>query len=144
MAGVVPGHTRLTEKESALAQGTESRGARFPFMRTSAGIAILLLTTAAVHAQAPPSAPPAPPAQQATVRCAPIQLPNSGQGSAPSPQTTGQSREPLSDRLAQSDGVLCPPSNIDPQMHKDAPNEGKMPVITPPGGPGGDPTIRPK
>ena len=43
----------------------------------------------------------------------------------PAQQTTGQSREPLSDRLAQSDGVMCPPSNIDPQMHKDAPERGK-------------------
>jgi hypothetical protein len=50
----------------------------------------------------------------------------------------------LSDRLAQSDGILCPPSNIDPQLQKDAPNEGKTPVIPPPGGPGGDPTVRPK
>jgi hypothetical protein len=114
-------------------------------MRTHAAIACLLFTTAAAYAQAPPSNPLPAPSPQSTVRCAPLQLPNSGQGAgAPSQQTTGQSREPLSDRLAQSDGILCPPSNIDPQLQKDAPNEGKTPVIPPPGGPGGDPTVRPK
>jgi hypothetical protein len=48
------------------------------------------------------------------------------------------------DRLAQSDGVLCPPVNIDPQMQKSPPDEGKTPVIPPPGSPGGDPLVRPK
>ena len=50
----------------------------------------------------------------------------------------------LSAKLAKSDGVLCPPSGIDPQMHAPAPNVGTMPVIPPPGSPGGDPTVRPK
>jgi hypothetical protein len=117
-------------------------------MRTRTAIALLLFTVTSASAQAPPANPqPAPaPSSQATVRCAPVQPPNAAEeGKAVPPgQTTGQSREPLSDRLAQSDGVMCPPSNIDPQMHKDAPNEGRTPVLPPPGSPGGDPSLRPK
>jgi hypothetical protein len=53
--------------------------------------------------------------------------------------------EPLGDKLAKSDGVLCPPSNVDPAMRAPAPEStGKMPVIPPPGSPGGDPNVRPK
>ena len=58
--------------------------------------------------------------------------------------TTGQSNEALGDKLAKSDGTLCPPSNVDPEMRASAPGTGKMPVIPPPGSPGGDPSVRPK
>ena len=58
--------------------------------------------------------------------------------------TTGQGSEPLGDKLAQSDGVLCPPSGIDPAIRAPTPDNSKMPVIPPPGSPGGDPTVRPK
>lgn len=112
-------------------------------MRTYFAIASVLFAATA-SAQAPPSAPQAVPVQ-GTVRCAPVQPPVAQQGTgAPSQQTTGQSREPLSDRLAQSDGVMCPPNEVDRQMHKSPPEEGKTPVIPPPGSPGGDPTVRPK
>ena len=59
-------------------------------------------------------------------------------------QTTGQSREPLGDRLARSEGVLCPPAGVDPDMRAPTPDAGKTPVIPPPGSPGGDPSVRPK
>ena len=59
-------------------------------------------------------------------------------------ETTGQSREPLADRLSQSGGVLCPPADVDPEMHAPAPDAGNTPVIPPPGSPGGDQSIRPK
>jgi hypothetical protein len=59
--------------------------------------------------------------------------------------TVGQSRETLGDRLAKSDGVLCPPSGVDPEIRAPTPdNSGKMPVIPPPGSPGGNPNLRPK
>jgi hypothetical protein len=100
-------------------------------------------------AQAPPT-PATPPAQTAppsparTANCAPMQpLPHSGTA-APEGQTTGQSREPLGDRLARSDGVLCPPAGIDPEMRAPTPEGGNTPVIPPPGSPGGDPNLRPK
>jgi hypothetical protein len=79
------------------------------------------------------------------VRCEPVQPPNADQGKGVPPgQTTGQSREPLSDRLARSDGLLCPPSNLDPRIHKETPDVGKTPVIPPPGSPGGNPNVTPK
>ena len=52
--------------------------------------------------------------------------------------------EPLGDKLAKSDGVLCPPSGVDPEMRAPTPDTGNTPVIPPPGSPGGDPTVRPK
>ena len=76
--------------------------------------------------------------------CAPMHpAPHSGTA-APEGTTTGQRAEPLGDKLARSDGVLCPPREIDPEMHAPARDTGKTPVIPPPGSPGGDPTIRPK
>jgi len=63
---------------------------------------------------------------------------------SPSLPSTG---ETLSERLHRSDGVIEPPSGIDSGMHvapKD-PNAGSnMPVIPPPGSPGGDQNIQPK
>ena len=58
--------------------------------------------------------------------------------------TTGQRAEPLTDKLARSDGVLCPPAGVDPEIRAPTPETGKTPVIPPPGSPGGDPTVRPK
>ena len=113
-------------------------------MRATAAILLLVSATEA-RAQAPPPAQPAQPGPQATVRCAPVQPPQPGQSKDDSSQyTVGQSRETLGDRLAQSDGVMCPPSILDPDMNKGAPNVGKMPIPPPPGSPGGDPTLRPK
>ena len=51
--------------------------------------------------------------------------------------------EPLSDKLARTDGVLCPP-NVDPEIRAPVPGGGKTPVIPPPGSPGGDQSIQPK
>ena len=59
------------------------------------------------------------------------------------PNATTGSSTTLSDKLAQSDGVLCPP-NVDPGIKAPTPEVGKMPVIPPPGSPGGDPRVRPK
>jgi hypothetical protein len=49
----------------------------------------------------------------------------------------------LSEKLEQTDGIICPP-DIDPGIKAPTPDAGKMPVIPPPGSPGGDPTVRPK
>ena len=52
--------------------------------------------------------------------------------------------EPLSDKLARTDGVICPP-NVDPEIKAPTPQSGnRMPVIPPPGSPGGDPSVQPK
>jgi hypothetical protein len=59
------------------------------------------------------------------------------------PQPAGPGSQTLSEKLEQTDGVLCPP-NIDPDIKAPTPQAGPMPVIPPPGSPGGDPTVRPK
>jgi hypothetical protein len=42
-------------------------------------------------------------------------------------------------------GVLTPPPSVDPEMKRTPPPAGdSMPVIPPPGTPGGDPSIKPK
>ena len=110
--------------------------------------ALVLVPTMAV-AQAPPSpatpqAPTAPPVAHEDRNCVPTQPAPRDGTIAPRGQTTGQSREPLSDRLAKSDGVLCPPTGVDPEMRAPTPEGGNTPVIPPPGGPGGDPSLRPK
>ena len=112
-------------------------------------IAILLLAASgAASAQAPPSpktpqAQTAPPMPSRAGNCAPMQ-PATPHGAVPEGATTGQSREPLGDKLARSDGVLCPPSGVDPEIRAPTPDSGNTPVIPPPGSPGGDPSLRPK
>jgi hypothetical protein len=109
---------------------------------------VLIAASGVASAQAPPApaTPPArtaPPASGRTSDCAPTQ-PTLRGNIAPEGTTTGQSREPLGDKLAKFDGVLCPPAGVDPQMRAPTPDTGNTPVIPPPGSPGGDPTIRPK
>jgi hypothetical protein len=53
------------------------------------------------------------------------------------------SSQSLSNRLGETNGVICPP-NVDPGIKAQAPDTGKMPVIPPPGSPGGNPDVQPK
>ena len=107
-----------------------------------------LMLASAAHAQAPAS-PATPPAQTATpaaqqpTNCTPMS-PNGAGTNAKDGTTVGQSNEALGDKLARSDGTLCPPANVDPAIRAPTPETGKMLVIPPPGSPGGDPSIRPK
>src|SRR3982074_1417364 len=91
--------------------------------------------------RAPPPPQPAPPARAND--CAPMQ-PVPPRGTIAPEGTTGQRAEPLGDKLAKSDRVLCPPSGIDPEIRAPTPDTGNTPVIPPPGSPGGNPDIRPK
>ncbi len=50
----------------------------------------------------------------------------------------------LSDKLARSGGVICPPEHVDPEIKQPTPPGGAMPVIPPPGSPGGDQSVQPK
>jgi hypothetical protein len=108
---------------------------------------VLTAASGVAGAQSPPSpaAPPAqtaPPAAARANDCAP--MPPRGTVS-PEGTTTGQrAAEPLGDKLARSDGVLCPPAGVDPEIHAPTPDTGNTPVIPPPGSPGGDPNVRPK
>ena len=98
-------------------------------MRTTSNIilaSLVIAASGAAIAQAPPApatppqatAPPSTATQPPTAR--PQDRPN--RATAPDGTTTGQSREPLGDKLAKSDGVLCPPSGVDPEMHAPAPS----------------------
>jgi hypothetical protein len=60
------------------------------------------------------------------------------------PTIGGGSSEPLSDKLAESKGVICPPSGVDREMRVAPPNGGRLKVIPPPGTPGGDQSVQPK
>ncbi len=50
----------------------------------------------------------------------------------------------LSDKLNSSNGVIHPDPSVDPGIQKPTPPAGAMPVVPPPGSPGGDPTVQPK
>ena len=62
----------------------------------------------------------------------------------------GNARQPdgsapnLSEKLERSEGVICPPARVDPEIDVVPPAGGRTPVIAPPGSPGGDPNVRPK
>jgi hypothetical protein len=60
------------------------------------------------------------------------------------PTVGGRSSESLSDKLAQSKGVICPPAGVDREMQVTPPGGGQLKVIPPPGTPGGDPNVQPK
>jgi hypothetical protein len=57
-------------------------------------------------------------------------------------ETTGSPS--LSDQLAATKGVICPPAGVDPGIAAPPVGGGRTPVIPPPGTPGGDPSIQPK
>ena len=103
---------------------------------------VLLMTLSAAAAQAPPSptTPPEPTVPPSPSRGGDCTRHDRGADGS----TTGQAGQALADKLAKSDGVLCPPSGVDPEIRAPAPDVGRMPVIPPPGSPGGDPTVRPK
>ena len=105
--------------------------------------AAALLLGAAAQAQ-PNGASPRDPRACAPGADSHLQMPDTPTPQAPlTPNATTGSGTNLSDKLARSDGVLCPP-NVDPGIRAPTPDVGKMPVIPPPGSPGGDPNIRPK
>src|SRR5256885_14298630 len=60
------------------------------------------------------------------------------------PTVGGGSSAPLSDKLAQSKGVICPPAGIDRDMQDPPPGGGPLKGSPPPGTPGRDPNKQPK
>jgi hypothetical protein len=133
-------------------QSTSRRGRVAIGGITLGGAMAALLVIAPASAQSPPSPrnPLPPTATQPNPQpCAPTKSPNQPRDQQAPPQrqsegpTTGAA-PPLSDKLAQSEGVLCPPAAVDPEIVAPTPKTGRMPVIPPPGSPGGDPTVRPK
>jgi hypothetical protein len=100
------------------------------------------LPCAAQDARVPPNTAPqtAVPPTRDRKACPEGQGARSGSNA---PQSASPGAQTLSDKLAQTDGVICPP-DIDPDIKAPTPQAGPMPVIPPPGSPGGDPTVRPK
>jgi hypothetical protein len=66
-----------------------------------------------------------------------------GEGSEITAPNTNKNQS-LSEHLAQSGGVICPPENVDPEIKAPTPQGGKMPVIPPPGTPQNQPNVQPK
>jgi hypothetical protein len=81
--------------------------------------------------------PQTPPPANAPKDCPP------GVG-ANAPGLNNDSRGNLTDKLASSKGIICPPAGIDPHMQQRPPEGGAMKVIPPPGSPGGDQRVQPK
>ena len=109
-----------------------------------AALASAILVSTPAAAQASPHAKPqlAPQSEQRDPSsCAQGQATVGSGGNLDADKQSGS----LSDRLARSNGVICPPSQIDPDIRKPAPESGgSMPVIPPPGSPGGNPSVQPK
>jgi hypothetical protein len=94
--------------------------------------AITMLAVSAASAQGrPPNAP-------AERQCPP----GLGTGTFAPNETTGSSD--LSERLSASKGIICPPAGVDPGIAVPPQGGGRMPIIPPPGTPGGDPGLQPK
>ena len=109
-----------------------------------AALAAAILTPVMSSAQAPPQtlAPVAPKSDQLDPKACADSRATVGQGGDLDMQKpAGRS---LSEHLARSDGVICPPDQIDPEMKQPTPPGGSMTVIPPPGSPGGDPNTHPK
>ena len=113
---------------------------------TALSIAILLPAIAAAQAPPKPSTPIAPKAEQLDPKaCAASDTQTTvGQGAKTGGGVQMQQNGNLSDKLARSDGVICPPSQVDPEIRAPTPPGGAMPVIPPPGSPGGDQSVQPK
>ncbi len=112
-------------------------------------LSTMMVALGAAHAQAPPApatpmAETAPPAMQPATACAPTKTTPGHRPNASEGTTVGEANEPLGDKLAKSNGVLCPPAGVDPELRAPTPETGNTPVIPPPGTPGGNPNVQPK
>jgi hypothetical protein len=112
------------------------------------GLTVSLLVPALALAQAPPTtqAPVAPRADQLDPNaCARSDTQTTvGKGKGDNVESQHDATGNLSDKLARSGGVICPPENVDPEIKQPTPPGGPMPVIPPPGSPGGDQSVQPK
>lgn len=61
------------------------------------------------------------------------------------PGTGSGSSEPLGDRLDRTNGVIRPPTDVDPELTQPPPeSSARTPIIPPPGTPGGKQDLNPK
>lgn len=103
---------------------------------TAAGAVMAMGLATAALAQTPVKPQPADPNMPSMQNTVPEKV---------EPNSTGATGT-LSDRLNKSDGVIKPRSDVDPGITTitPAPHAGTMPVIPPPGSPGGNPNVQPK
>jgi hypothetical protein len=120
-------------------------------IRTIAAMLLLAVVVATPRAEAqnpqpaPPGETPAPMAPSNSPSPPPEQI-------APAGKDVHGGNQPLSDKqtlsskLAQQQGTLQPPHGVDPGMAVNPPaqTQGTMPVIPPPGSPGGNQQVVPK
>ena len=107
------------------------------FSLSAAALSCVVLFAEPVRAQAPePAVPTQPAAPQLDPRaCTDRDRLRQGDtvGTAPA-------KDNLTDTLARTDGVICPPLGLDPHIRAPAPRtDSDMPVITPPVTPGDAP-----
>jgi hypothetical protein len=105
------------------------------------GVACCAAVAQAPPTPATPSQQTAPPAPSSPADCAAMAPRGT---TSPEGSTVGRSGKPLGDKLAESEGVLCPPTGVDPEIRAPTPDTGDKPTIPPPGSPGGNPNVRPK
>jgi hypothetical protein len=108
--------------------------------------ALLLPSLATAQAPPPTKAPVAPKADQLDpTACARSDTQTTVGKGAQTESHRQDGKDDLSEKLARSGGVICPPEHIDPEIRQPTPpTGGSMPVIPPPGSPGGDPSVQPK
>src|SRR5262245_49733256 len=107
------------------------------FMVILAAVLMVSVVAAAQELPRPPVDPKAcDPQERATLGSGPAQPLKPNENEVPGGN--------VSDKLARTEGVICPPANVDPDIHAPVRGGGAMPVIPPPGSPGGDPSVRPK
>jgi hypothetical protein len=96
----------------------------------------------AAYAQNPQ---PAPPGQQSVPVAPPSAASPPPEKVAPGGLSGHPGTSTLSDKLAQQNGTLQPPSDVDPGMAVKSPHTtSAMPVVPPPGSKGGDQRVVPK
>jgi hypothetical protein len=103
------------------------------FMRRPVLFAFAMLSL--LSSAAAQTTTPAPP-QEAPKECPP--------GAGPNAPTVGDAKGTLSERLASSKGIICPPAGVDPSMQQQPQEGGSLKVIPPPGSPGGNQQVQPK
>lgn len=105
--------------------------------------AVLAIAAPAALAQNPQPAPPGDPHTSLAPPNAPTPPPEQIAPGA-SDRSTAQAGN-LSDRLSRQQGTLQPP-NVDPGINATPPSHGAatMPIIPPPGSPGGNQKVVPK
>lgn len=103
-------------------------------LRTLSVTALILIAAPAMAQNPQPTSPTNP-----TVPVAPPNAPS------PPPEKIAPADENMSDRLSRQKGTITPP-NVDPGMTVSPPAQSRaaMPVIPPPGSPGGNPSVVPK